>query len=120
MAAATDESARTEFDAAIEVQESWKRHLQDEITLGRTNKATASVADDATACAFGNWLAGFEATGRDQRNCERVKRADANFHRAAGDVVGKVERENLVKAHRILEKGRFRTSSAALITRLKE
>lgn len=98
------EQLAADLRKAIGAHGAWKLRLKTAVTIGKS-PITAQDAANCTACDFGHWLTdafrGGSLAGEVQHRV--VSRIHAEFHAAAGEVIGCVERGDLARAHHLLE-----------------
>jgi methyl-accepting chemotaxis protein len=92
-----------DFDQAIKAHSAWKQKLADYLERPDGTLDPAVVGRD-DRCPLGQWLHG---EGRDQasQTFDDLRRAHAEFHECAGDIVRQVDSGASVRAERLLGDG---------------
>ena len=113
--AAPNNTKASHFDDAIAAHIKWKTRLNQFIDGSSTEKLDRAVVCKDNLCALGKWIYGDGEKYKNALHYEELLSNHANFHRCAGEVVGKVETHDKAGAISILQ-GEFAVSAKETVT----
>lgn len=92
-----------DFAKAVDVHVAWILKLQEAIGGGK-NLDAGEVSKD-TLCDLGKWIYGAGAAHQDKTVFQNLKNRHAEFHQCAGEVVRKVNTDDVEGALTMVDKG---------------
>ena len=102
------------FEEAVSVHMQWKQRLR-AIVDGREAPLDAESAASDCACELGRWIYGEGAMHRNNPVYQELLQAHAGFHRAAADLMHKVQAGDRAAALKSLNGGDFQTASSRTV-----
>ena len=105
----------THFDEAIAAHIKWKMRLNQFIDGTSSEKLDRAVVCKDNLCVLGKWIYGNGVQHKDIIHYGDLVTKHANFHRCAGEVVGKVDAHDKAGAHALLA-GEFSNAAKETVT----
>jgi hemerythrin-like metal-binding protein len=106
------------LDVAAAAHTLWKLRLR--VAIERGNLPDRAKVDADDACDLGRWLHASGATHRESAEFRQLTICHAEFHHAAGRVVGLINEGKHTVALDELERGEFAKSSASVIVAIEK